>query len=260
VSSGWGQALLGQALSSDAQQHDKGQQTQTGSSIWTWRKTYLLWGWQSTGTGCSGRLWDLLLWRDSKPIWTPTCVTCCRVPALAGGCMQWSPEVPFNPWNTVILLPNMAFASKAVERCCVMWKLGRVFIRWRDEKEISHLPGGMRGSPWGGKAGLVPQGMEQCLSLERRSPRWVPVWAVWVRTQEDSSCLSLHRPSVPWDAVFSRVDVDSVGRAVLRGFVCISSHSWSTPRAGGMLSFWILDPAWAGQPRCWLEAAQELLS
>lgn len=64
--------------------------------------------------------------------------------------------------------------------------------------------------------------------------------AVWVRTQKESSCLSLHRPSVPWDAVFSQVDVESVGRAVLRGFVCISSHSWSTPRAGGMLSFWIL--------------------
>jgi len=26
-----------------------------------------LWGWRSTGTGCPGRWWSLLLWRYSRP-------------------------------------------------------------------------------------------------------------------------------------------------------------------------------------------------
>ena len=38
----------------------------TGSSIWIWGRTSLLWGWQSTGTGCPERLWSLLLWRTFK--------------------------------------------------------------------------------------------------------------------------------------------------------------------------------------------------
>jgi len=37
-----------------------------GSSIWTQGRTSLLWGWQSTGTGCPEVLWILLLWRYSK--------------------------------------------------------------------------------------------------------------------------------------------------------------------------------------------------
>ena len=36
----------------------------------------------STGTGCPGRLWDLLLWRYSKPTWMLSHVTT-REPALA---------------------------------------------------------------------------------------------------------------------------------------------------------------------------------
>ena len=55
------------------------------SSIWTWGKASLLWGWWSTGTGCSERLWSLLLWRYSVPAWPISCVTCCTEPALGEG-------------------------------------------------------------------------------------------------------------------------------------------------------------------------------
>ena len=50
----------------------------TGSSVWTWGKTSSLWGWRSTGTGCPGRLWSLLLWRYARPAWTRSSAACCR--------------------------------------------------------------------------------------------------------------------------------------------------------------------------------------
>ena len=37
-----------------------------------------LWGWRSTGTGCPGRWWSLLLWRYSRPAWTRSSAACCR--------------------------------------------------------------------------------------------------------------------------------------------------------------------------------------
>ena len=57
----------------------------TGSSIWTWGRTSSLWGWRSTGTGCPGRLWSLLLWRYSRPTWTRSCAACCRWPCFGRG-------------------------------------------------------------------------------------------------------------------------------------------------------------------------------
>ena len=51
-----------------------------GSSIWTWGRTSSLEAWWSTGTGCPGRLWSLLLWRYSKPSWMQSPVQ----PALGG--------------------------------------------------------------------------------------------------------------------------------------------------------------------------------
>ena len=54
----------------------------TGSSIWTWGRTSSLWGWRSTGTGWPGGLWILLLWRYSRPTWTPSCAACCRWPCF----------------------------------------------------------------------------------------------------------------------------------------------------------------------------------
>ena len=54
----------------------------TESSVWTWGRISFRWGWQSTGTGCPGRLWSLLLWRYSRPAWTRSCATCCRWPCF----------------------------------------------------------------------------------------------------------------------------------------------------------------------------------
>jgi len=56
-----------------------------GSSIWTWGRTSSLWGWRSTGIGCPGRLWSLLLWRYSRPAWTRSCAACCRWPCFGRG-------------------------------------------------------------------------------------------------------------------------------------------------------------------------------
>ena len=57
----------------------------TGSSIWTWGRTSSVWGWRSTGTGCPGRLWSLLLWRYSRPAWTRSCAAYCRWPCFGRG-------------------------------------------------------------------------------------------------------------------------------------------------------------------------------
>jgi len=58
----------------------------------------------STETGFPEKLWSLLLWRYSRPIWTPTPVTCHRKPALVGDWTLWSLEVPSNPCKSVIPL------------------------------------------------------------------------------------------------------------------------------------------------------------
>ena len=59
------------------------------------------WGWWSTETGCTGWLRSLL-WRCSRPTWTPTCAACCRGAALQGGWTRWSLAVPSNLYNSVI--------------------------------------------------------------------------------------------------------------------------------------------------------------
>ena len=51
-------------------------------SVWTWGRTSSFWGWRSTGTGCPGRLWSLLLWRVSIPAWTRSYAVCCRWPCF----------------------------------------------------------------------------------------------------------------------------------------------------------------------------------
>ena len=56
-----------------------------GSSVWTWGRTSFLWGWRSTGIGCPGRLWSLLLWRYSRPAWTRSCAACCRRSCFSRG-------------------------------------------------------------------------------------------------------------------------------------------------------------------------------
>jgi len=63
----------------------RGNKWSIGISSWTWGRTSSLWGWRSTGTGCPGRLWSLLLWRYSKPTWTWSCAACCRWPCFGRG-------------------------------------------------------------------------------------------------------------------------------------------------------------------------------
>ena len=48
-------------------------------------RTSSLWGWRSTGTGCPGRLWSLLLWRCSRPSWPRSCAACSRWPCFGRG-------------------------------------------------------------------------------------------------------------------------------------------------------------------------------
>ena len=47
-------------------------------SVWTWGRTSSLWGWWSPGTGCPGRLWNLFLWRYSRPTWMRSCAAFSR--------------------------------------------------------------------------------------------------------------------------------------------------------------------------------------
>ena len=56
-----------------------------------------------TGTGWPEGRWSLLLWRYSRPIWMPTCATCCRVPAVTSGLdlISWGPFQPLQFCDTV---------------------------------------------------------------------------------------------------------------------------------------------------------------
>ena len=49
----------------------------------------------------------LVLWRYSRRTWIPTCVICCREPALAGGWTWRSLEVPSGPYSSVILSSSL---------------------------------------------------------------------------------------------------------------------------------------------------------
>ena len=49
-------------------------------------------GWWSTGTGCPGRLWILLLWRYSSPAWIRSCAACCRWPCFGRGVGLGDPQ------------------------------------------------------------------------------------------------------------------------------------------------------------------------
>lgn len=57
----------------------------TESSILIQERTILLSEWLSTGWDCPESLWNLLLCRSLRPVWTPTCASCYRELALAWG-------------------------------------------------------------------------------------------------------------------------------------------------------------------------------
>lgn len=68
----------------------------TVSSRGVWGRT-LLWGLQSTGTGCSEMFWSLLFWTQPKATWMLSSVPCCRVPASAMGLDVVISRGPFQP-------------------------------------------------------------------------------------------------------------------------------------------------------------------
>jgi len=72
----------------------------------SWGRIYFQWGWQSTGSGCPERLWRLLLWKYSRPIWMCICATCYREPALAGeldSMISWGPFQTLQFCDSVIV-------------------------------------------------------------------------------------------------------------------------------------------------------------
>ena len=73
----------------------------TGSSIWTWGRPASLWGWRSTGTGCPGRLWSLLLWRYARPAWTRSYAACAAWPCFGRGVGLDDPQ-RFLPTPTIL--------------------------------------------------------------------------------------------------------------------------------------------------------------
>ena len=82
------------------------------SSVWTWEGTSSLWGWRSTGTGCPGRLWSLLLWRYSRPAWTRSCATYCMWPCFGRGVGLDDPQRSLPTPN--ILWYHKYFLTEAV--------------------------------------------------------------------------------------------------------------------------------------------------
>ena len=66
-------------------------------------RTSTWWGWWSAGTGCPGRLWILLLWRNLRATWTASCTACFRGLLWQRSWTRWSLEVPSSPYNSMIL-------------------------------------------------------------------------------------------------------------------------------------------------------------
>ena len=119
--------------------------TQT-ARFWTWGRTSSLWGWQSTGTGCPGRLWSLLLWRSSRTAWTRSCAACCRWPCFDRRVGLDDPQRSLpNPnilfilwWKNAGLLPDLSgFSPDEPLSCSGSAEEGRcrrLYARWHPWK------------------------------------------------------------------------------------------------------------------------------
>ena len=124
-SGGWGQTLfkwcpgIGQGATST--------NSSIGSSTWTWGRTYSLWGWRSTGTGCPGRLWSLLLWIHSKSTWTRSCAACCRWPCFGRG-------VGLDDPQRSLPIPNILWFCKSSKW---IWNASYASRRLNDKSHLS---------------------------------------------------------------------------------------------------------------------------
>ena len=86
-----------------------------GSSSWTQGRTSSLWGWRSPGTGCPGRLWSLLLWRYSRPVWTRSSAACCRWPCFGRGGGLDDPQSSL-PTPTILWFCDLVFQQQELIR------------------------------------------------------------------------------------------------------------------------------------------------
>ena len=96
----------------------------TGSSFWTWGRTSSLWGWRSTGTGCPGRLWSLLLWTYSRPAWTQSSTTYCRWPCFGRRVGLDDPQSSL-PTPTMLWFWDSVNTQKMTIAGTVWWTLQR---------------------------------------------------------------------------------------------------------------------------------------
>lgn len=87
---------------------------------------------------CKERLWTLLLWRYSKLIWTPTCVTSCREPALAGALCSMVYWGSFQPLQFYVILWNAGFPGQNQFGVCTAFT---VILLCHEFEVVSFFPG-----------------------------------------------------------------------------------------------------------------------
>ena len=105
------------------------------SSIWTWGKT-LLWGWQSTGTGCPDGLWILLHWRYSNPAWMWSCATCFRWSCFGGGIGLEDPQQPL-PNPTILWFCITRTIKLTSQVSCNCWKIPASVLHFRATHNVN---------------------------------------------------------------------------------------------------------------------------
>jgi len=79
---GWGQALSGAAQWQDEGSGHKPKHRELHMNV---RQVFFTLRVTEHWNRLPREVVKFFLWRYSKPAWVPTCVTCCREPALAGG-------------------------------------------------------------------------------------------------------------------------------------------------------------------------------
>lgn len=92
-------------------QEKTGTKWNTGSFIWMWEDTLLLWGWLSTATGYPESLWSLMLWRYWKNTWTCSCATCFLCTCFSSA-VGWGDPQRSLPVTTILWFPHLTLHKK----------------------------------------------------------------------------------------------------------------------------------------------------